>query len=128
MKPACEIEEYASSRFTSLCTSAARLPIASEAHASTAIAIRQTSSCAGNAVTSTRYVTTSAAAFVAADMNAVTDVGAPWYTSGVHMWNGAAEALKPKPAITIARPAKSSVSSASVAAAIAEKPSSPVAP
>ena len=33
-------------------------------------------------------MTTSAAAFVAADMNAVTGVGAPSYTSGVHMWNG----------------------------------------
>ena len=30
-------------------------------------------------------------------MNAVTGVGEPWYTSGVHMWNGAAEALKPRP-------------------------------
>jgi hypothetical protein len=34
-----------------------------------------------------------AVALVAADMNAVTGVGAPWYTSGVHWWNGAAEAL-----------------------------------
>ncbi len=30
-------------------------------------------------------------------MNAVTGVGAPWYTSGVHMWNGAAATLKPRP-------------------------------
>ena len=30
-------------------------------------------------------------------MKAVTDVGAPWYTSGVHMWNGTAASLKPKP-------------------------------
>ena len=30
-------------------------------------------------------------------MNAVTGVGAPWYTSGVHMWNGTAATLKPRP-------------------------------
>ncbi len=29
-------------------------------------------------------------------MNAVTGVGAPWYTSGVHMWNGTAATLKPE--------------------------------
>ena len=27
-------------------------------------------------------------------MNAVTGVGAPWYTSGVHMWNGTAGDLE----------------------------------
>ena len=47
------------------------------------------------------------ATFVAADMNAVTGVGEPWYTSGVHMWNGAAEALKPSPVSTIASPTTS---------------------
>ena len=31
-----------------------------------------------------------------ADMNAVTGVGAPSYTSGTHMWNGTAATLKPK--------------------------------
>ena len=30
-------------------------------------------------------------------MNAVTSVGAPWYASGVHMWNGTAETLNAKP-------------------------------
>ncbi len=38
-----------------------------------------------------------AAALVPTDMNAVTGIGAPWYTSGVHMWNGAAETLKANP-------------------------------
>ena len=37
------------------------------------------------------------ATFVADAMNAVTGVGAPWYTSGVHMWNGTAATLKPRP-------------------------------
>ena len=45
MKPACEIDEYASSRFTSRCASAARFPQASEMHASTATAIVQISLC-----------------------------------------------------------------------------------
>ena len=77
--------------------------------ASTATAIVHTSLCSGNAVTRTRSITTSAAVFVAADMNAVTEVGAPWYTSGVHMWKGAAETLNASPARIIASPAKRNV-------------------
>ena len=38
-----------------------------------------------------------AAALVPTDMKAVTGIGAPWYTSGVHMWKGAAETLNAKP-------------------------------
>jgi hypothetical protein len=53
------------------------LPQASEMQAMTAIAIVQRSSSAGNAVTSTRMVRTRATALVAADMKAVTGVGAP---------------------------------------------------
>ena len=30
-------------------------------------------------------------------MNAVIGLGAPWYTSGVHMWNGTAEILNAEP-------------------------------
>src|SRR3954452_19290127 len=99
MKPACEIDEYASMRFTPRWTSAAKLPIASEQTAIAAIATVQRCAFAGNAVTRTRNVTTRAAVFVAAAMNAVTGVGAPSYTSGVHMWNGAADALKASPAM-----------------------------
>ena len=128
MNPACEIEEYASSRFTSRCASAARLPHASEMHARTATAIVQISLSSGNAVTRTRYETTSAAVFVAADMNAVTEVGEPWYTSGVHMWNGAAEILKASPARIIASPARRNASSPASAAAICANPISFVAP
>ena len=54
MKPACETDEYASSRFTFRCASAAMLPIASEAHAIPAIAHVQSRSSSGNAVTSSR--------------------------------------------------------------------------
>jgi len=45
----------------------------------------------------TRTIIAKAAAFVPTDMKAVTGMGAPWYTSGVHMWNGAADTLKAKP-------------------------------
>ena len=30
-------------------------------------------------------------------MKATAGVGEPWYTSGVHEWNGTAATLKPKP-------------------------------
>src|SRR5947199_5313793 len=98
MKPACEIEEQARSRLTSRCASAARFPQASEMQAMTASAIVQMSLSLEKAVLTRRSRTTNAAVFVAADMNAVTEVGAPWYTSGVHMWKGAAEILNMSPA------------------------------
>src|SRR6266545_3663828 len=88
MKPACEIDEYASMRLTFRCTSAARLPIASDAHASTATTIVHRWASCGNATRNTRRIRISAVAFVAADMNAVTGVGAPSYTSGVRGWKG----------------------------------------
>src|SRR5438046_10584711 len=50
-----------------------------------------------NATMNTRRNAPNAATFVPALMNAVTHVGAPWYASGVHMWNGTAATLKPKP-------------------------------
>ena len=77
MKPAFEIDEYASSRFRFFWTSAAKLPSTSEQTAITAIAIVQSSSSCGKAVTRIRSVSSSAATFVAAAMNAVTEVGAP---------------------------------------------------
>ena len=115
-------------RFTSRWAIAAKLPIASDATASTATAVVQISLCSGNAVTRIRSMTTSPAIFVAPAMNAVTLVGAPWYTSGVHMWKGAAETLNASPARIIAIPVTKSGSSAPVASWIAENPSSPVAP
>ncbi len=77
MKPACEIDEYASIRFTFRCVRAPRLPIASEATAITAIAIVHSCFSAGNAVVISRSVSTSAVVFVAAAMKPVTGVGAP---------------------------------------------------
>ncbi len=51
------------------------------------------------------------AAFEADAMNAVTGVGAPWYTSGVQTWKGTAATLKPRPTNRRAKPARSSPSS-----------------
>ena len=48
-----------------------------------------------------------APALATAAMNPVTGEGAPWYTSGVHMWKGTAATLKAKPTIISARPASS---------------------
>ena len=64
-------------------------------------------------------------------MNAVTEVGAPWYTSGVHMWNGTAATLKPNPTITsikAMRIIESSRPRASTAAAISTRRVLPAAP
>ena len=44
----------------------------------------------GSARASTTASAANVAVFEAVDMNAVKAVGAPWYTSGVHMWNGTA--------------------------------------
>jgi hypothetical protein len=104
------------------------LPTAIDAHAIPASAHVQRCCSSGNAVSNNRKVTTSAAIFVAADMKAVTGVGAPWYASGVHMWKGAADVLKARPATIIARPRTSSSSLVFVASAICAKPSSPLAP
>jgi hypothetical protein len=49
------------------------------------------------------------AAFEPTDKNAVIGIGAPWYTSGTHMWNGAAATLKPRPT-RISRSAMKTVS------------------
>ena len=79
----------------------------------------------------TRSSTPNAAAFVATAMNAVTGVGAPSYTSGVHWWNGAIEALKQRPTTTSATPVSSNVSELCpwlIELAIALKSVAPVAP
>src|SRR5690554_4011424 len=51
-----------------------------------------------------------AAALVAAAMNATTGVGAPWYTSGTQVWNGAAPSLNNSPTSTSTAPASMSPS------------------
>src|SRR3954465_932054 len=91
-------------RLTSVCTTAAIEPTRSDSTARPAIAGRQSTEYTWNAPTKIRRSAANAAAFVAAAMNAVTGVGAPSYTSGVHMWNGAADTLNPKPTNNNTRP------------------------
>ena len=58
-----------------------------------------------------------AAVLTAAAMNPVTGDGAPWYTSGVHMWNGTAPTLNANPTSINASPPSSSPSSVSTRSA-----------
>ena len=97
MNPACAIDEYASIRFTSRCAIATIDPSTTDSTASTSTSGTQSHASGWNPTRNTRMNAKKAAVFVAADMNAVTGVGAPWYTSGVHMWNGAAETLNANP-------------------------------
>src|SRR5262245_52157458 len=104
MYPACAIDEYARMRLTSDCTTAAMLPNSSDSTARTHTIGRQSSRYCGKATVKSRSSAANAAALVAAAMNAVTGVGAPWYTSGVHMWNGTAETLNPRPTMSSPSP------------------------
>src|SRR5215472_12096851 len=92
--PACAIEEYANSRLTLSCTSAAMLPMDIDSAAAAQISAMRPGACVWNM---TRRSTAKTAAFGAVDMNATTGEGAPSYTSGVQMWNGAAATLNPMP-------------------------------
>src|SRR5580698_3245071 len=69
---------------------------------------RQSEVMTPNEVISTRNKAAKAPTLATAAMKPVTGDGAPWYTSGVHMWNGTAATLKAKPTSTRARPARSS--------------------
>src|SRR5262245_40218151 len=80
-------------RFTSVCAIARTLPTTIDRAASTQTTGVQSHVIGWNATSRTRISAMKAATFVAADMYAVTGVGAPWYTSGVHMWKGTDETL-----------------------------------
>src|ERR1700685_3007251 len=92
------MEEYAIRRLMLRCPIAANEPSSIEA-----IDTKTTICChcvviPGNATTAARTNMAIAATFTAEAKNAVTGVGAPWYTSGVHIWKGTADTLKQKPA------------------------------
>ena len=76
----------------------------------------------------TRASARNATALVAVDMNAVTGVPAPSYTSGVHQCSGAALTLNARPPSTIAAPVSSSTPRLPSKPPIAAKVSDPVAP
>src|SRR6266508_4929948 len=63
---------------------------------------------ASNALTNTRSNPAKPAAFTPDAMYTTVGLGAPWYTSGVHEWNGTAAILNPKPTSSRANPARSS--------------------
>src|ERR1700730_13174260 len=79
----------------------------SERIASAPTAGRQSLRNSGKDTWNTRSSAANPATLVADDMKAVTGVGAPWYTSGVHMWNGTAATLNPRPTSNNAKPASS---------------------
>ena len=84
MYPACATDEYASMRFSDDCPSAPTLPTMIVIVANAARAGPHVDCASMSAVSKKRRNTPSAATFVATAMNAVTGVGAPSYTSGVH--------------------------------------------
>src|SRR4028118_2064392 len=93
-------------RFTSVWTTASTEPTTMLRTASTQTMGFQSSCSVPKAEKKMRSRAAKPAALAAAAMNAVTGVGEPWYTSGVHVWNGTAATLKPKPPSRRARPAR----------------------
>src|SRR5688500_15236 len=101
------MDEYASSRFMFVCVRAATLPmvmVSTETRISTAGQSKVPVSTHGPAPSvdmpwkKNRSMIANPAALGATDRNAVTAVGAPWYTSGHQKWNGTDAVLNPKPA------------------------------
>ncbi|MNV79538.1 hypothetical protein D3C71_1730950 [compost metagenome] len=84
-KPICEMVEYASMRLRLVWPMAARLPTSSEPIDSTASICCQSIANGSKPSTSSRIVMANAASFGAPPIISVMAVGAPWYTSGIHM-------------------------------------------
>src|SRR5918994_5466929 len=89
--------EYASIRFRLDCATPTTVPTTIVATASIQTSGAQSALNGSNAERNKRANDANAAAFTPVDMNPVTIAGAPSYASGVHMWNGTAEILKPNP-------------------------------
>src|SRR5437773_60733 len=89
--------EYASIRLTFDCATPTTVPTIMVAIAITSKATAHCPRSGSKADRNTRANAANAAAFTPVDMNPVTDDGAPSYASGVHMWNGTADTLNPKP-------------------------------
>src|SRR4030095_5507065 len=91
------MEEYASMRLRFDWARATTLPIVIVSAAIPHSSADQWAWPPRSATTSTRMSAAKAAALDPVAMNEVIVVGAPWYTSGAHMWNGTDEILNPKP-------------------------------
>src|SRR5271157_3609148 len=89
-------------RLMLVCSSAAKFPMVIESSAEHHTSGSHPPPIGANAVMKIRRNTANAAALGPADRNAATGVGAPWYTSGAHIWNGAADTLNPSPTNTSA--------------------------
>ena len=72
------MDEYASTRLRSVCTTAAMVPTASDTTARPMMTGRQSVRYTGKATTNTRRNAANPATLVAEDMKPVTGVGAPW--------------------------------------------------
>ena len=90
-------------------TTASVEPTTSVSTATTQITGCQSSTRLVNPYVITRISAANPATFAADAMNAVTGVGAPWYTSGVHVWNGTAAILNRSPTSRSAIPASNKV-------------------
>ena len=84
--------------------------------ASSASICCQSGASAGSALMSSRTAMAKAAIFGPELMINVTGVGAPWYTSGIHMWKGTTPSLKASPETTNTRPKTRNVRSEALAA------------
>src|SRR5579859_2452961 len=82
-------------------TMAIRLPAVIVTNASTPNKTDHSGLMPGSAPLKMRRMTAKPAAFEPTEKNAVAGVAAPWYTSGVQSWNGAAAILKPRPAASM---------------------------
>src|SRR5919202_5444108 len=93
--------EYAIRRLILVWTIATRLPTVMVTKASMPKRIDHSVAMPGSAALKMRRITANPAALEPTEKNAVAGVAAPWYTSGVQSWNGAAAILKPSPAISM---------------------------
>src|SRR5215475_14447809 len=102
------MDEYASMRLRLDWASATTLPTVMVSTAMPHSSADQSAWAPRSDTTSTRMSAAKAAALEPVAMNEVMVVGAPWYTSGAHMWNGTEEILNPKPTSMRPRPASTS--------------------
>ena len=96
--------EYASMRLRLVCAIAAKLPTSKDDTASKASICCQSTAKGNKPSTSTRITKAKAANLGAPAIIKVAAVGAPWYTSGIHMWKGTTPSLKAKPATINTKP------------------------
>ena len=93
MKPMLAMAEYASMRLTLDCEIAMTLPTIIDSSDRTISIPCQSNATAASDPTSMRVMNAKAANSGAVPMKRVIAVGAPWYTSGTHMWYGTAPSL-----------------------------------